>query len=84
MPYDYPNKRAVENWDWPAQAALWRERAMHEQRRAEYFKHRLTAADGSTEQPLPDSPVLLAHDDNAPRNTAHLTSTNQRKNPHAK
>lgn len=42
------------------------------ERRAEYFKHRLTAADGSTEQPLPDSPVLLAHDDNAPRNTARI------------
>jgi hypothetical protein len=31
----------------------------------------ITAADGSTEQPLPESPVLTAHDD-APRPQARL------------
>lgn len=82
MPYNYPNQRAVENWDWPAQAALWRERAMHEKRRAEYFKHQLTAADGSTEQPLEDSPVILAHDDDGPRPQARLDHYQAREEIH--
>jgi hypothetical protein len=38
-------------------------------------KPELTAADGSAEQPLPESPVLTAHDDDNPRPQARIPPT---------
>ncbi|MFJ4026399.1 hypothetical protein ACIPWF_04210 [Paenarthrobacter sp. NPDC089989] len=40
--YDY-NPHAVELWDWPAQATLWRQRAEHEASRARYWQRRYEA-----------------------------------------
>lgn len=37
MAYEYSD-RVVESWDWPAQCAVWRERALHQAQRAEHFK----------------------------------------------
>lgn len=36
-------------------------------------KPQLTAADGSPEEPLPESPVLTARDDDTPRPQARIT-----------
>jgi hypothetical protein len=38
MAYDpYTDARTLD-WTWEAQCALWRERALHSSRRAEYYK----------------------------------------------
>lgn len=37
MSYD-PYARSSDTWDYQAQMALWRERAIHQSQRAEYFK----------------------------------------------
>jgi hypothetical protein len=38
MAYDYPNQHAVEQWDFAAQCALWRERAIHQAERAAFWQ----------------------------------------------
>lgn len=40
MAYMY-TERQLQQWDWPAQSAAWRERALHAERRAEYLQRRL-------------------------------------------
>jgi hypothetical protein len=37
MAYDY-TERQTDAWDWAAQCALWRERAMWQAQRAEFFR----------------------------------------------
>lgn len=37
MAYDYPD-RVTDQWDFASQAAIWRERALHQAQRAEHFK----------------------------------------------
>lgn len=37
MAYDYPD-RVTDEWSFASQAAIWRERALHQAQRAEHFK----------------------------------------------
>lgn len=39
MAYEY-TERQLQQWDWPAQAAAWREKAEHESRRSAYYKRK--------------------------------------------
>ncbi|WOC62481.1 hypothetical protein RI444_07630 [Paenarthrobacter sp. AT5] len=39
MAYGFTEQQ-IEQWDWPAQAAAWREKARHEARRAAYYQHK--------------------------------------------
>lgn len=58
MAYDYPD-RITEQWDFASQAAIWRERALHQAQRAEFFK-RLAEAQctGTTITPSGKEPKL--------------------------
>lgn len=44
MAYEY-TERQLEQWDWAAQAAAWRERALHEARRAAFYQHKAELAE---------------------------------------
>lgn len=44
MAYDYPD-RVVETWDFAAQCALWRERALHQAERAARWQRIALAAE---------------------------------------
>jgi hypothetical protein len=55
MAYEYTN-RQTDAWSWESQCALWRERALHSARRAEYYR-RLVEAErtGTTIQTQKDN-----------------------------
>lgn len=36
--YDPYKESVTDSWDWAAQCAIWRERALHQSQRAEHFK----------------------------------------------
>lgn len=58
MPYEYTD-RTVEAWDWAAQCALWRERALHQAQRAAFYKSLVEAErTGSTVKPSAKEPAL--------------------------
>lgn len=58
MAYDY-SPRAVEQWTFEAQAALWRERALHQAQRAEFFRKLSEAVQtGGTIKPSATEPSL--------------------------
>lgn len=48
MSYDPYRPAATDAWDWPAQVALWRERALHQAQRAEHYKALSEAARNGT------------------------------------
>jgi len=58
MAYDFPS-RVVEQWDFASQAAIWRERALHQAQRAEFFR-KLSEAErnGATIKPSAKEPAL--------------------------
>jgi hypothetical protein len=58
MAYDFPD-RVTDQWDFASQAAIWRERALHQAHRAEFFK-RLAEAErtGATITPSGKEPRL--------------------------
>ena len=58
MSYD-PYARSSDTWDYQAQMALWRERAIHQAQRAEFYK-RLAEADknGTTVKPSAKEPSV--------------------------
>lgn len=59
MAYGYPNKHAIEQWDFAAQMALWRERALHQAQRAEFYKSLVEAERaGTTVTPSGKEPKL--------------------------
>lgn len=39
MAYGFKDSQ-IEQWDWAAQAAAWRERAVHEARRAAFYQRK--------------------------------------------
>ena len=57
MVYDpYTN---TDSWDFMAQAALWRERAIHQSRRAAFYRSLAEAArNGTTVKPSAQEPAL--------------------------
>ena len=58
MAYDYAD-RIVDNWDFAAQMALWRERALHQAQRAEFYKRLAKAEqDATTVTPSGKEPAL--------------------------
>lgn len=58
MAYDFPS-HVVEQWDFASQAAIWRERALHQSERAAFWQ-RLAEAQrtGSTIKPSGKEPKL--------------------------
>lgn len=59
MGYDQYSDRVISSWDFSSQMALWRERAIHQSRRAEFFKHLAEAnAAGATVNPSDEEPQL--------------------------
>ena len=58
MAYDYM-ERTVETWDFAAQCAIWRERALHQARRAAFYKALAEAErNGTTINPSAKEPAL--------------------------
>jgi len=59
MSYDPYRPAVTDNWDFMAQIALWRERALHQAERAEFFR-RLVEAEksGATVKPSAKEPAL--------------------------
>lgn len=59
MAYDPYKAADTDEWGWPAQAALWRERALHSAERAEFYK-RLAEAErnGTTITPSGKEPAM--------------------------
>ena len=43
--YDPYRPAVTDSWDWPAQVALWRERALHQAQNAERWKRVALAAE---------------------------------------
>lgn len=58
MAYDSYTDRVISSWDFSSQMALWRERALHQAQRAEYYK-RLAEAErnGTTITPSGKTPA---------------------------
>lgn len=60
MAYDYKESQ-LRTWPTAAQAALWRSRALHEARRAAYWKHvaeNAAAKEAGTNTPEPEPQSL--------------------------
>lgn len=59
MGYDQYTERAISSWDFASQMALWRERALHQAQRAEFYR-RLAEAEkaGTTLKPSGKEPAL--------------------------
>lgn len=65
MAYDPYKPAMTDAWDWPAQVALWRERALHSAARAEFYK-RLAEAErnGTTIIPSGKQSAIITGSEN--------------------
>ena len=60
--YDPYSPAVTDSWDWPAQVALWRERALHQAQNAERWRRIAQAAEhGTTNTPAPAGTTNEGH-----------------------
>lgn len=58
MGYDPYTNTVTDSWDWAAQCAIWRERALHNAQRAEHYKALAEALrNGTTIKPSSKDPA---------------------------
>lgn len=58
-PYDPFRPSVTDSWNWPAQVAIWRERALHQAQRAEFYKRLVEAEQtGATVNASDKEPAL--------------------------
>lgn len=59
MSYDPYSPAVTDTWDWPAQVALWRSRALHQAERAAFYRKLAEAErNGTTVSPSGKEPKL--------------------------
>jgi len=59
MAYDPYRPSATDQWDFMAQIALWRERAIHQSQRAAYYQRLAEATKSGTPIPVSDKEPAL-------------------------